>query len=153
MMGSFNPHYMHKSESGNDLAETLMLLQKQKNKAFSGIGDAVEGYGQSRARGKIADLMGGGTLDGMTPEQTQAAIQGVTGGRNVGEAGRNTIKELLGSTRDTQGNKWDVEEATTLFGRQQQRDATNHANAMARQAQGQKNTLANIGLRNKNTIN
>ena len=149
MMGSYNPHTSYKQENAMANAEAMAMLQKMRGEAFGGISDAVENYGQSRARGTIADLMGSGKMDGMTPEQKQAEIQMATGGRRVGEEGTKTIQELLDSTRKTQKNEWDVKADTVQYGRDVSKIGLSHANAMARQAQGNKNALNLAGINNK----
>ena len=141
-MGSFKQKVYKSFGSPGDYTSSMVQLLKNQGEGFDKIVNAVDDYGEGRARGKVSDLMGSGHLQGKTPEEVQAMIQQVTGGRDVGEAGRKTIDNYLSSARDTQGNEWKENAATTLFGRQNTQIAQRFANSQSLQGSALANSRA-----------
>ncbi len=130
-MGSYQRRPRYQQENAMDNANVLTQLLQQKGKALDGVTNAVDQYGQSRVRNDVSELMGTEAFMNMNPAEAQAAIAGQTGGRDLGE---NFMKTLLMSNKnkgDVQGNTWDENAATTLFGRQMSKQAQGHANSVA----------------------
>lgn len=121
----------------SDYISGMAALLGKQLEAYNQVGDAVEGYGQSRARGKAADLIGSEEYqNAMTPGEAEAMLMQATGGRNLGEEGTKMLKRSGDNKTDAWANEEDIKASTVLFGRQQQRDAVSNANQNARQARG-----------------
>ena len=128
-MGRFNANKQYNQQNPMGNAGALMGLLRDQGKAFQGVSTAMDNYGQSRARGALAELMGSGQLDGKTPQEQQALAQGATGGRTLGKEGQKTLADMLGLAEATQKINAKEDAATTLFGRQNSQIAQRFNNA------------------------
>ena len=140
-MGSFNPHRMYKQEDAMANAEAMTMLQKLRGESFDKVTNSVDEYGQSRQRGKVAELLGTDAYKSANPEDAMALVMQKTGGRDLGENHRKNMDVSYTGKGDVRKNTWD-EEAATL----------SNSRANARQAQGNSNAIALEGLRQKNKI-
>ena len=132
-MGLFSvqrrPRYRQENAMGN--ANAMASLLGMKAEQMNGISEAVDNYGQSRTRGELATLMGQEEYAGLTPEQAQAKIFGLTQGRDLGKSGEFMMTSSLGNKEDIQANKMKQDAASLLFSRQNSQIAQRHANALS----------------------
>ena len=130
-MGRFTrrPQYQQQNAMGN--AGALLGLLKEQSNQIEKIGGAVDEYGQSRVRGKVSDLMGTEEFQGMNPEQAQAAIAALTGGRDLGKNFMQTLGMSDDNKSNVQKNNWNEEAATLSHGRAMSKQAQGHANSVS----------------------
>jgi len=132
-MGLFSvqrrPRYRQENAMGN--ANALTALLGMKAEQMNGISTAVDNYGQSRTRGELATLMGQEEYAGLTPEQAQAKIFGLTQGRDLGKSGEFMMTSSLDNKGDLQANQMKQDAATLLFDRKNSQIAQKHANALS----------------------
>jgi len=148
-MGAFNPHNMYRQENAMGNASAILGLLKAKSEEYNKIGTAVDEYGQSRVRGKVSELMGTKEFKDMDPAEAQAAVALLSGGRDLGDNFAKTLKMSDDNKGEIQGNKWDEDKATTLFGRQNSQIAQKHGNAVSLMNARHKNSVSLAGMNNK----
>ena len=138
-MGLFSvqrrPRYRQENAMGN--ANAMASLLGMKAEQMNGISTAVDNYGQSRTRGELATLMGQEEYAGLTPEQAQAKIFGLTKGRDLGKSGEFMMTSSLGNKEDIQANQMKQDAASLLFNRQNSQIAQRHSNALSRAKSGE----------------
>jgi len=115
----------------------MASLLGMKAEQMNGISTAVDNYGQSRTRGELATLMGQEEYAGLTPEQAQAKIFGLTKGRDLGKSGEFMMTSSLGNKEDIQANQMKQDAASLLFNRQNSQIAQRHSNALSRAKSGE----------------
>ncbi len=121
----------YKQESPAAYMGIIANLLGQQGKAQDKIVGAVDQYGESRARGRVAELMGTDEFKAASPLDAQAMVQSRTNGRSTGDDGREMVKNMLGMKTDVLNNENKVTAAETLFGNQLKRDSINNAASMA----------------------
>lgn len=131
-MGGFQRNRGYNQENAMSGMSALSKLLGQQSDSFQQVGDSVEEQGQANARGKVADLMQKKEYMDANPEEAQALVQALTGGRKLGDRGAEMLKQTYGAKEDALSNEQKMNAATLLNQRQLSRDAINNKASMSR---------------------
>lgn len=135
-MGSFQRDRQYKQQNPMGGAGALLGMLKEQNSQYKSIGDIVENQGQATARGKVAELMADNKFKGANPEQAQALVQELTGGRQLGDRGTQMLEQAYGDKQRALDNTNKMNAAMLLNQRQLARDSINNRESMSRVTAG-----------------